>query len=259
MTGGALVTSHWLYRRFIHQGKKPKQEVSQESTLQTASNDLLEDRATDDVLMQQPASIVHHQQSEINLDLHHGLQRSTISLGLASTGLLFPPLRYASIPVLLYMGTPSAQEAYSILVTEKRSSRALAETVALAACLAGGFYWVGSLGFTLYYLGRTLQQKEQSEQTAAEERAPLPHTAQLLCEGGDVTVAIGDLQIGDVIVVHSGEVAPATGLITEGVAWLKSSLLVGSNTEIFKRAGDMISATDIILVGRICVQVRSVA
>ncbi|MEZ4581250.1 MAG: hypothetical protein R3A10_06315 [Caldilineaceae bacterium] len=43
------------------------------------------------------------------------LQAASLSLGLASPGLLLPPVQFAAIPTLIYMGIPAAQEAYATL------------------------------------------------------------------------------------------------------------------------------------------------
>ncbi len=258
LTGGALVTSLGIYKRLTNIVEAPQQGSTWRDTLQKRLNILWGNRAKSTVQIKQIDPIVSTDiQLETHPALHFGLRTSTLSLGLASTGLLFfPPLRYASVPVLLYMGAPSAQDAYEILAEEGRLGKAFAETVALAVCLASGFYLAGSLGFTLYYWGQTVHQKEQWYNHTKKRRHSLPRTAQLLCADGDTTVAVSDLQIGDVIVIHSGEIAPSNGLITEGMAWLKSPVLMSTASETFKQTGDMVAATDIVLVGRICVQVR---
>lgn len=252
------MTTVGSYKRLKNRSKVPQQCITWKDSLQAKLNTLLGNRSnrTGQIGQNDPITSVESRPKPHPV-LRDELRASTLSLGLASTGLLFfPPLRYASVPVLLYMGIPAAQNAYDILADEGRLSKSLTETIALAVCLAGGFYWIGSLGFTLYYLGQTVHQREQWYNSAERRGCPLPQTAQLLRADGDTTVAVDDLQIGDVIVIQSGEITPANGLITDGMAWLKSPILMGTSAETLKKTGDMVSATEIVLVGRICVQVR---
>ncbi len=266
VTGGALVASLGIYNRLTNKDEVPQQGGTWKSMFGAKVSALFGRGPSDALPNTQTDPLVPMEiEPEIDLAAHNGLYASTVSLGVASTGLLFfPPLRYASVPLLLYMGIPAAQDTYDILLDRGRPSKAIAETIALAVCLASGFYWVGSLGFALYYLGQSVQQKDQwyndnakPHRCSLPRAVQLPSTTQLHRADGDITVAVSDLQIGDVIVLHSGEIAPTNGLIIEGMAWLKSPFLMGTTAETFKQAGDMVSATDIVLVGCIRIQVRS--
>ena len=188
--------------------------------------------------------------------IRYGLRTSTLALAVTTTGrLCFPPLQVAGLPLLIYMGIPSAQQAYGQLAEEERMGRALAETVVLAVCLASGYYWVGSLGFWLYYGSRALLAEKQQSQDAHQHQAgSVPTTTQRWQDGAACGVPTASLQPGDQVILHSGEVAPVDGLITEGVAWLRSQAL-SSACDLRKGVGDKVTATDLVLVGQIFVRV----
>lgn len=183
------------------------------------------------------------------------LQAASLSLGLAATGLLLPPVQFAAIPTLIYMGIPAAQEAYATLRHDRRAGRALGETVALAGCLAGGVYLIGSLGFSLYYLGRTRQQHQEGASSCADDAWRLPESVTLQCARGVTTVARHELQPGDRFVVRSGEVVPADGLIVEGSGLVKSAGLA-DGTEQMKQPGDCVAAMDVVTLGALSIQLR---
>ncbi|MBP7961851.1 MAG: hypothetical protein KBG20_00255 [Caldilineaceae bacterium] len=191
---------------------------------------------------------------QIGSEGNRGLRTSSFSLGMAALGhFVFPPLAYASIPALIYMGVPSAQTAYAVLRHERRGSVALAETAALGVCLASGAYLAGSLGFCLYYLGRSVLP---ARPPARETARSLPITAHLCQDGVQLDVVAASLRQGDLVMVPTSEIIPADGLIVEGVAWIKSPLCAGDGVELRKGPGDSVCTGDLVMIGSVRLRVR---
>ena len=184
--------------------------------------------------------------------LQHGIYTSSISLGLASAGLFFfPPLHYASIPILIYMGVPSARQAYDVLYEQGRPSRALAETAALAICLGGGWYLAGSLGFCCYYLGRLNRFNHSLAQRLQSMPRSLPPSARLFNGTKEVMVPTDTVQGGDEVLVETSEIIPVDGVILEGVAWIQPSGSKDASSCRLMRIGDRVLATDLVIAGRL--------
>jgi len=189
--------------------------------------------------------------------LHRGFGSSSLSLGLASTGLfLLPPIQYASIPALIYMGAPSARHAYDILYEQGRPSRALVETAVLAICLGGGFYLVGSLGFWLYYLGQLAQHKRKITKKESSVDSFIPRLAHLRDGAKAVVVPIETLQRGDEVLVKTSEVIPADGIICDGAAWIQSGSSTDNLFYQLKQIGDQVMAMDIVIAGHFSLRVQ---
>ena len=189
--------------------------------------------------------------------IRHGLRASSISLGVATTGLLiFPPLHHAALPVLIYMGIPPAQDAYHQLRSDGRAGTSLAETAILTVFLAGGYVWIGSLGFSLYFLGRALHHKRVSPSLSDRFAWQTPKTARLSNDSSEIHVPVETLQRGDRIVVETGEIVPVDGLIVEGTATTKPAALTRESASTHKMKGDTLSASEIILVGRVQMRVQ---
>jgi Cu2+-exporting ATPase len=196
------------------------------------------------------------QQGEHQATLRYGVRTSTLALVVTTTGrLCYPPLQVAGLPLLVYMGIPAAQQAYDELAEEGRPGWAVAETVMLAVCLAGGYYWVGAFGFWLYYGGRTLlaEKRPEAEAQAQQPEWSASTTTHLWKDGVACVVPIATLQPGDQVLLHSGEMVPVDGLITEGVAWLRPQALSSAACGLRKSVGDRVAAMDLVMVGRICV------
>lgn len=194
---------------------------------------------------------------QISSEGNRGLRTSSFSLGMAALGhFVFPPLAYASIPALIYMGVPSAQTAYAVLRHERRGSVALAETAALGVCLASGAYLAGSLGFCLYYLGRGARLARPAARETAKSLPRSPATAHLCQDDLHLDVAVTSLQAGDLILVATSEMVPVDGMVVEGVAWLRSPLLDEDADDLHKGPGDSVSAGDLVMVGRVRLRVH---
>lgn len=270
ITGAASLKGIWMHKRVrdknqIHQNHGAAQTAKQpwwraswhsvQETLQRTRQRLTARHA----LSAAPALALTEDQPDPYAAINYGLRASALALGVTTTGrLCFPPLIIAGLPFLIYLGIPPAQAAYEQLWVDGRPSRALAETTAVAVCLASGYYWVGSLGFCLYYGGWRLWAKRQGEALHRSESLALTTTH--LWKAGDVcAVPIATLQPGDQVLLSSGELSPVDGVITEGVAWLRSQALSATACGLRKSIGDRVTATDIVLVGRICVRVLPVA
>lgn len=183
-------------------------------------------------------------------ELARGAIAASVSLGCAVVGvLLFTPAHYLCIPVLIYMASPAAEEAYADLVEERSISRAALEIVAVAFCLAQGAYLVGSLGFALYYKGRQWWQEKTTQKKLITWL--LPKTISVRREGVEMEVVYSELQPGDIITISTSEIAPAAGVIVEGVAWMVQCTEQADSAPIIKRVGSHVQLADLVLVGHI--------
>lgn len=214
--------------------------------------------AVDALLVEPPCALSEPiDASKTRQDIDYGLHAATLAAVVTTTGqLLFPPLQVAGLPLLVYMGIPSAQKAYDSLRADGRPSWALSETVALVVCLAGGYYWVGSLGFWLYYGGQWLLATKSVNDEVRQPESWLPVMTHLWKDGAACEVATTTLHTGDQVIIQSGEMSPVDGVITEGTAWLRPHALSPAASNLRKGIGDRVAATDIVIVGRICVQMK---
>lgn len=89
---------------------------------------------------------------------------------------------------------------------------------------------------TLILLGRWLEARAKGQTGDAIRRliGLRPETATVVRDGQDVTVAIDDIQTGDLIRVRPGERIAVDGVITEGTSWVDESMITGEPIAVEK-------------------------
>lgn len=114
--------------------------------------------------------------------------------------------------------------------------------LALVGALAVGEYVAGAVVSVMLASGRSLEAWAESraarELRALVERAP--RRAHLRAPGADevVDVDVGDVSVGDLLVVKPGEVIPVDGRVASPEAVVDESALTGEPLPVAYRAGD---------------------
>jgi P-type Cu+ transporter len=113
---------------------------------------------------------------------------------------------------------------------------------------------------SLVLLGKWLEAraKGQASQAIRALSALQPETAMVRRGDQTVSVPIGDVKVGDLVVVLPGQRLPVDGIIREGQSHLDQSLLTGESLPVVKVVGDKVVAGAVNAEGLLCVQVQSV-
>ncbi len=106
------------------------------------------------------------------------------------------------------------------------------------------FYWELASLVTIMLLGHWMEMRAVgSAQSALSELAKLlPDQAERLVDGQTETVAVGDLQQGDLVLVRPGASVPADGEIEAGSGNLNESMITGESRPVNKNPGDDVIA-----------------
>ena len=258
MTGGASLAGVWVYRRFKGQGGEQRWWQATWQTFQAAMHQVQRRLTARNLATPlQPATATLALAVTQDLDtqaatINYGLRTSVLAIGVTTVGwLIAPTLQVAGLPLLVYMGVPAAKAAYEQLWLDGRPHRALAETIVLVVGLTGGYYWISALGFCCYYGVRHWRLQPPQ---GAEPVSVAPSMAHCANEDAIYTLSRATLQPGDQVILQSGEVAPAEGLVVEGVAWMRHQGASVPAAGLRKTVGDRVMAADLVLVGRICMR-----
>jgi heavy metal translocating P-type ATPase len=118
----------------------------------------------------------------------------------------------------------------------------LIAVLALGGTLAVGEYLAGALIGLMLATGRTLeaaaQQRASHDLRALLERAP--RTARRRTGAEIRSVPLGDVAVGDLLIVGAGEVVPVDGQVVEATAVLDESVLTGESAPVERAHGQTV-------------------
>ncbi|MEK7991674.1 MAG: heavy metal translocating P-type ATPase, partial [Thiotrichaceae bacterium] len=113
----------------------------------------------------------------------------------------------------------------------------------------------GLLGGFLVKLMRRTEQN--SQQQLINVFAGHPNQVWLERDGVEIQIGFDGLQIGDVVIVHAGEVIPVDGKIKVGSASIDQHVLTGESEPVDKGIGEDVFASTLVLAGKINIQVET--
>ena len=192
------------------------------------------------------------------------LLAASISLSLATVGATFaPPIAYTCIPLLAYLTLHTAQDAYQVLVNERRLDYTVFESLLIGYNLAQGSYLVGSTLCVLYYSGRQLWSVRQRSLVSQPSliktlvgAAAFPSQVRVQRAGNEIEVPVATLQHGDIMVVRAGELIPMAGQISRGRAWVAMQNSSHNAETVIKRPGSRVAADQLVLAGLLYIVVQ---
>jgi P-type Cu+ transporter len=158
------------------------------------------------------------------------------------TGWLALSHRTADMNSLITLGTTAAF-GYSLVVTV--APQILPPTV------RGVYYEAVGVIITLILMGRLLETKAKAG-TGEAIRTLIglqPRTARVIRDGAELELPIGDVVLGDVVVVRPGEKLPVDGEVREGRSAVDESMVTGEPIPVTKVAGDVVIGATINQTG----------
>jgi len=115
-----------------------------------------------------------------------------------------------------------------------------------AAGRADVYFDTSALIVTLILLGRLLEARARGSASEAIKKLAGLHakTARVVRDGEELDVPVGDVRVGDVVVVRPGEKVPVDGVVVAGESAVDEAMISGEPMPVVKRAGDeVIGAT----------------
>ena len=192
------------------------------------------------------------------LDLNLAL--CTISLPLAAVAQFsVPALMIPAAALFLYTSIPCFKGAYDLLFRERRIGCDVLDAIVVIGCLATLQILPGAVLCWCLSLGRTLVKRteDRSKRALLNVFGKQARFVWVVQGGVEVQVPMGELRQGDVIVVHTGDVVPVDGVISEGFAMIDQHALTGESTPAEKGPGERVFASTVLVAGKIFVAVES--
>lgn len=192
------------------------------------------------------------------LDLSFPLCTASVPLA-ALAQFAVPALMPLSMGLFAYTAIPSFKGSYQVIFKERRLGVDVLDSIVVAACLATGSVFAGSVLCLCLGIGRVLFQKTQddSKKMLMNVFGKAPRFVWLCRDGVEIETPLEKLQKGDIIVVKTGEVVPVDGFVKEGMAMIDQHALTGESTPAEKSVGDRVFASTLMVAGKTYIEVES--
>ncbi|MGB0383641.1 MAG: heavy metal translocating P-type ATPase [Ardenticatenaceae bacterium] len=188
---------------------------------------------------------------------NHRLALGVLATGLAILGeLLFPSL----MPLAISVGLLAMWNNYSIAWRQWQQTKRLGNIHLICIYIVflwlGGYATIGALGALL--LGIALKVKAISENQSRNNLFTIfqlqPGKVWVRVGGSEVEIPFDQLQLGDRLVLHGGQIVPVDGTIVAGLATVDQHKLTGEAQPVEKSIGQTVLAGTLLISG--CVDVR---
>ncbi|WP_396928202.1 heavy metal translocating P-type ATPase [Mycolicibacterium sp.] len=167
------------------------------------------------------------------------------------TGWLALAHRSADMNSLITLGTAAAY-GYSLLVT--------AAPAALPANLREVYFEAVGVIITLIMVGRLLEARAKAG-TGEAIRALLglqARTARVLRDGTEAEIPVGEVVVGDEILIRPGEKIPVDATVVTGESAVDESMVTGESMPVTKHPGDTVIGATVNTTGSLRVCARKV-
>ncbi len=157
------------------------------------------------------------------------LSIATVSLGLVLAGnFIFPPLSIFGIAGLTYLVWPIWKRAYYDITQKKRFTRMVLKSLILPSTLLAGQFLAAALAYWFLYLALHIVSKAKTNTTKNLNsifEAPADQIVYVLRQHIEVEITLKEVQLGDILVIASGETIPIDGTIIKGYASIDQHML----------------------------------
>ncbi|HAL73477.1 MAG TPA: heavy metal translocating P-type ATPase [Clostridiales bacterium] len=114
--------------------------------------------------------------------------------------------------------------------------------------MTGSFYFESAaVVISLVMLGKYLEAVSKGKTSDAIKKLMnlRPKTATILKDGQELTVALDEVLVGDIVLVKPGSAIPVDGLVREGLSAVDESMLTGESLPVEKQPGSEITGGSI--------------
>ena len=187
------------------------------------------------------------------------LKVAATSVGAAAVGMMvLPPVKLVSAGLILYSAMPVFRGAYIDVFHNRKMSIRVLDSVSFIGLLAGGYFLLCGVTATIFHSSTKMMLKteDRSRQLLADMFGQQPRTVWVIVDGNELEIPFELLEVGDMLVVHAGQMIPIDGVICNGTAAVDQRVLTGESQPAEKGVGDKVFAATVMLAGRIEVRVE---
>lgn len=179
-----------------------------------------------------------------------------LSLGIAIFP-FFPPIQFFAIPVILYTLLPVLQKTFNKL---KRGiiGADILNFITILSALIFGFYFLSLFILLIFSIAQRfiIKVHDDSHSKLVDVFQQIPKFVWIIVDDVELRISFQEIKVGDILVVHAGEVIPADGIVTSGIASVDQQILTGEARPVDKGVKDEVFASTTVLSGQIFIRVE---
>lgn len=115
------------------------------------------------------------------------------------------------------------------------------------------YFEASAVLITLILLGKVLEERAMGRTSEAIKKLMglQAKTARVLRDGEECEVPVGEVRVGDVVMVRPGEKYPVDGIVLEGATSVDESMLTGESVPVAKGEGDAVTGATLNIDGAV--------
>lgn len=194
--------------------------------------------------------------SEKRKDLHY-IKASAVAVGLGALRHVYPPVALLSLGVFTYAAIPYLKRVEKSLLEEEKVDGYVLYGIADMMTLGIGHYATAAVGVGLVHTAGYIisNAQDKSKKMLIDVFAQQPQNVWVLHNGVEIEIPLRELRENHIVVVTTGEVIPADGIIVQGIATVDQHALTGEFQPAEKEVGDRVFASTVLVTGRIHIKV----
>ncbi len=200
----------------------------------------------------------HHDRDEPETTYPDFLIASS-SFVLATIGVWFSPtLLLISLVGVTYNLVSLFPKVYKSLFQARHISGTVINVAAVSGFLFTRHYFIAAFLNWIFYSGRWIAVKMRADfqEGILSIFTLIPNSVWLWQNDVEIEIPLEEANVGDVVVMHTGDIIPVECTIIDGTAQIDQYLLTGQSQPLEKRAGDYLVAFTEVISGKILVKLN---
>lgn len=172
--------------------------------------------------------------------------------------LVSPAVKLIGLGLYFYTLSPVLKESENALFKEKKFDSHVLDSFLVLAALATNQYFAAAFVQMIYHLSGSIKAKTQnkSKNMLINIFDQQPDKVWVLREGVEIEMPLEAVEMGEMVMINTGEIIPVDGVIVAGMAAIDQHTLTGESQPAEKTVGDTVFAATIVRTGKIQIQVQ---
>ena len=173
---------------------------------------------------------------------------------------LFPLFTSLTTPVIIFTGLRIFRKAISAIL-RKKVKVDLLDTLIVSLCLVAGNSVAAAFMVWILDAANALLEltSQRSKKLLTQVFGKQSKFVRVLFNAREIETLLEKVEVGDVIVVETGEEIQLDGRVYKGEGLLDQHILTGESAPVEKKAGDRVFASTLVLGGRLYIKVDEAA